>query len=248
MSQTLQEHLQRQMATSHGGRFYLLRTRAGHPEAAHQYLLQWTKELLQQTLLKWGPARSVENAADILFVGDKLAFGENLSQDDFVDFWSFLKWRSFEYPQRFMVICRGSTLPLGLTNKLLKTLEEPQENTNIFLLCEDSRPLLPTLEGRAIKLFVPPLSVHNTASPQVAELMENFQQKKIAPAQVIDWIRANPQEEQALWDWMFAFTAQKKHSFEEKENFLKNLRLARETQIYHQSAGPLWFTLLSAVL
>lgn len=61
-----------------------------------------------------------------------------------------------EYPYKIVAVWDADDLGLQVANKWLKTLEEPQENITTLFITSSNRPLLSTLESRAITLRLSP--------------------------------------------------------------------------------------------
>ena len=82
--------------------------------------------------------------------------------------------RPLELPQRLISILDAECIPQRYANKMLKTLEEPRPDTSVFLLANDQRPLLSTVESRALTLRLPSKS-SEMAAPSTS-LSETRQQ------------------------------------------------------------------------
>ncbi len=66
----------------------------------------------------------------------------------------FITWvnkKPFSYPVKVGVILSAEKMTTQAQNALLKTLEEPAENTQIVLICENPGRLLPTILSRVVK-------------------------------------------------------------------------------------------------
>jgi DNA polymerase-3 subunit delta' len=69
-----------------------------------------------------------------------------------------LNYKSYSGGKKFVIIYLPEYLNIAASNKLLKTLEEPSDNSMIFLVSERPETLLQTITSRCQKVFVPPLS------------------------------------------------------------------------------------------
>jgi DNA polymerase-3 subunit delta' len=69
-----------------------------------------------------------------------------------------LNYKSYSGGKKFFIIYLPEHLNISASNKLLKTLEEPSDNSMIFLISEKPETLLKTITSRCQKVFVPPLS------------------------------------------------------------------------------------------
>ena len=63
---------------------------------------------------------------------------------------------------------------LQAANKFLKLLEEPPENTILFLVSEDKERLLKTVKSRLQEIEVPSYSVQETITASYVEKSEEF--------------------------------------------------------------------------
>lgn len=70
----------------------------------------------------------------------------------------------FEAPAKVFVICDAERMQPAAANALLKTLEEPNEDTTLILLSASPKDLLPTILSRCIQLSFQPLSEPNLIS------------------------------------------------------------------------------------
>ena len=80
-----------------------------------------------------------------------------------------LRLKSFEGSYKIMIIWMAEEMNETCSNKLLKILEEPPENTLFFLLCENMDRMLPTIISRTQLLRIPKID-HVSIS---AELIQN---------------------------------------------------------------------------
>jgi len=68
-----------------------------------------------------------------------------------------LNYKSYSGGKKFVIIYLPEYLNLPASNKFLKTLEEPSDNSMIFLVSEKTESLLQTITSRCQKVHVPPL-------------------------------------------------------------------------------------------
>ena len=121
--------------------------------------------------------RIFTNYPDILAI-NPASPTENYRIDDFSPFFSFLGFKNYEFSWRFIIIFDSHKINEQLSNKLLKSLEEPTPNTTIFFLRPDPKKLLPTIEGRAIKITLP-------------DNEQNIPEKDVlfSKDEMIDWVK-----------------------------------------------------------
>tara|TARA_R110001592_G_scaffold219477_1_gene473660 strand:- start:42253 stop:43386 length:1134 start_codon:yes stop_codon:yes gene_type:complete len=68
-----------------------------------------------------------------------------------------LNYKSYGGGKKFVIIYLPEYLNISASNKFLKTLEEPSDNSMIFLVSEKPENLLQTITSRCQKVYVPPL-------------------------------------------------------------------------------------------
>ena len=138
---------------------YIIRPQAG----AHSLLREWHQNFLASLLSK-ALGLSPEKAFERLQWGHPdlpvlapASPGQNYKIEDASLAPLFLAQahRPLELPQRLISVLDAECIPERYANKMLKTLEEPRPDTSVFLLVGDQRPLLPTIESRAITLRLP---------------------------------------------------------------------------------------------
>ena len=78
-----------------------------------------------------------------------------------------LRYRSFEGERKIAVVDPAGAMNPAAQNALLKTLEEPPENSLIILITPNGGELLPTLRSRCLRLSFAPLS-----RTQIAEFLK----------------------------------------------------------------------------
>lgn len=85
---------------------------------------------------------------------------------------------------KVLVVDSIDTLNINAQNALLKTLEEPPENTFIFLICHDLNKVIPTIKSRSNLINVPTLSMEDWANALFSD--ENIQTIEINDEEIAD--------------------------------------------------------------
>lgn len=138
-------------------------------KAAHFFILsdvtqsgnfeKWTYDLLGHIfthfLKKDVPSTSLINHTDFLAIENPV-MDKNYTVDDMEPLFKFMHYKAMELPRKFLVIKNAHLINEKLSNKLLKTLEEPPIDCTIFLLNPNNIKLIPTIESRGIKIRVAP--------------------------------------------------------------------------------------------
>lgn len=147
--------------------------------------------------------------------------------------------KSYEAPYKVIIIWMAERLNASASNKLLKTFEEPPENTIIMLIAERFELLLPTVRSRSQLLKVPKITSKDIQEALVEKYgLDTEKAKYIAALSGGNWNLAtdlmdNTEEIQANFiafrQWMrFCF---KPGNFTELNKFNSEMsRLGREKQ------------------
>lgn len=137
--------------------FYILET--GHFPKAKELLQQKIKEIMEAALSEelkakgLGVPKNVWDHPDFLLISPDDA-KKDYSLDEFSEkgFFNFIELRPYQLKWRFICIEDAFKVGNNLSNKLLKTLEEPPQRTTIFFLNPYAKPFMATIQSRAITL------------------------------------------------------------------------------------------------
>ncbi|WP_372656197.1 hypothetical protein [Halobacteriovorax sp.] len=149
-------------------------------ENPRDFTRSWTKNFLSKVIAE-EKSISESEALNKLELGNsdilqitKEDENENYSVSDesFDEFFKFQNYRPLELKQRFIVIDDAHSITKILSNKLLKTLEEPAERTTILMLDPYRKKILPTISSRAIYIRVP--AEVNQSSINTIEKLSDF--------------------------------------------------------------------------
>lgn len=144
--------------------FYIVRP-TGNVIKTRDFFNQWVDSFMIKIIMEEHMRASHENLSyqrakekyqnghpDILI----LELREDKKQytlEDFQVFFKYLHYKNIEYKQRFVIIKDVNFLTSNtLSNKLLKSLEEPTPNTVIIFINPTFSTFIPTIESRAISL------------------------------------------------------------------------------------------------
>jgi hypothetical protein len=124
-----------------------------------EFLKSWLLEILANAMSdekKSFNHESILNHEDLLII--KSEEQKNYKLVDFNDFFSFLNYNASRFNRKIIVIENAEKLGVAVSNKLLKSLEEPPVKSTIFLLNDQKISLLETVKSRAISIRVPNLA------------------------------------------------------------------------------------------
>ena len=115
---------------------------------SNHYLDEWRKFVKEQpygNLFDWYQAIGIEKKQGQIGV------------DEAQDIVKKLSLKPYEGGYKVMIIWMAETMNTPASNKLLKLVEEPPENTVLILVAEDDSKLMQTLRSRCQALHFPPL-------------------------------------------------------------------------------------------
>lgn len=127
-------------------------------ERPEDFLKNWVNGLLTQVLMdsrnfsEHDAERVLELGHSDILVIEKETPETGYKVEDFNEFIRFQNFNNFELPHRFVVIHNAHNISEIISNKLLKTLEEPQDGTTILFLNPTNKHFIQTIESRAITL------------------------------------------------------------------------------------------------
>lgn len=103
-----------------------------------------------------------------------MARKKEITIDDIREGIKFLSLKALENEYRILIIAPADDMNINASNALLKILEEPFPGTVIFLLCENTGHLLPTIKSRCRKIMIPKMSFQE----ELAVLEKQFPKEK----------------------------------------------------------------------
>ncbi|MBL0341038.1 MAG: hypothetical protein IPP71_09005 [Bacteroidetes bacterium] len=153
------------------------------------YILQWREAFLHNPYMdinQWYNAMGVEN---------KQGF---MSVEESADILRKLSLKSFESKYKIQIIWLPEKMRVDASNKLLKIIEEPPDNTVFILVTEHREQLLPTILSRTQLVKTPAPSIQEMADaigklfnkePKIARRIANLANGKINAAFILPAIR-----------------------------------------------------------
>tara|TARA_Y100000385_G_scaffold236098_1_gene250144 strand:+ start:220 stop:939 length:720 start_codon:yes stop_codon:yes gene_type:complete len=176
------------------GHFYILSPNRNTSD--EDFLTNWSNQLISKIL----DINEIINHEDFLEVKPTKANGK-YGLDDLSALFSFLNYKATRAKRKIILIHNADKFSTYVSNKLLKTLEEPPVKTTIFLLNPTGATLLQTITSRGIKLRVPIESKQNLDNE--VELLKRL--KELSTHSIIDKLKNNISEHKltlsALSSW-----------------------------------------------
>jgi len=125
---------------------------------------------------------------EYLGIGNKQGY---IRKDDANDIIKKLSLKAYEAEYKVVIIWMVDKMNEAASNKLLKTYEEPPENTLIILIGENYEKLLATVRSRAQLIKVPKLSDIEIVNKLVEEGVDKNKAKDVALISNGNWNQAN---------------------------------------------------------
>tara|TARA_R110002050_G_scaffold110427_6_gene222655 strand:- start:6305 stop:7438 length:1134 start_codon:yes stop_codon:yes gene_type:complete len=148
-----------------------------------------------------------------------------------------LNYKSYAGGKKFVIIYLPEYLNISASNKFLKTLEEPSDNSMIFLVSEKPENLLQTITSRCQKVFVPPLSTTAVENFLISQGVDNETSKisaSLANGSILEALQISKNNQsyiayaQLFQNWMRGcYSAKTKEIFTFVDEFAK---LGRDQQ------------------
>jgi hypothetical protein len=244
-------------------------------ENPEEHLSQWMSSLIVDYLAQeTGCSKALAQEKSRLGHGDILWISLPESQQDYKidsgDLTPFFKAQAYpplELNYRLIVIESAEAIHGRYANKMLKTLEEPQEQTAIFFLNYQQRPLLSTIESRALCLSLPPKSVDLSETKILShpkanqwwherlkrsewekhrELMETFIQAPHEVHGLLAELKKDRHFQQQLLKEIIHWQAELDDHHGQKRIFLEELKWFLKSQTYHNPLSERFFGLLQS--
>ncbi|MFW5888051.1 MAG: hypothetical protein ACOCUH_04565 [Bacteriovoracia bacterium] len=251
--------------------FYILEPTSNLPqEILDQELDRWVIDFLGSMLKEVKMLESLEIATkkiinignpDVLLIGRDKEASKPYLLEEFEEFFRFLNFATFELPHKFVVIYHGGLIDERLSNKLLKSLEEPGKKTTIFLLNNDRQKLLPTISSRAIKLRLPfSKNVSNTENMFTAETKKEWiinnapeclrnqltelVQGNNNPYQILDELKNDVELELQLEKFLLEMERHFLSGYKNKDLLIKNISQRQRSRRFHTTSSARLFEMI----
>ncbi|MCT4640669.1 MAG: hypothetical protein N4A33_00125 [Bacteriovoracaceae bacterium] len=146
-------------------------------EQKENFCYDWCLDLIKQIRLNYGDnmsTKAIESSFDFLNI--KPNQDKNYIISDFDELFSFINYDASSFKRKYVIINDAHKLNKHTSNKLLKTLEEPNIKITIFILNNKNMKLLSTIESRGIKIRLKDTSQSNNATTLAKPEFEDIHQ------------------------------------------------------------------------
>lgn len=196
-----------------------------------------------------------QRSSDILKLGhpDILVFEKEDEKDylignkDLDEFFKFVEMSPVKLPWRFIFLYDTHKITESYANKLLKTLESPGQRISIFFFHHTGTKLLPTVEGRAIKIQLPRIKNTFTVSEKVEQTLQRIKNRQLSSkgiAECIDAIKLKPELQNELLLGLLDIERNELDQYQGKSNILELLPKFDKYKTFHNSSASRLFLLL----
>ena len=252
ISSQLQKILLTRIGQGQGANFYII-----HPpprmreEDADRFLACFIEEfcckLIENCSKKGGTHKRPLEHWDIL----SFSPGKRDYKMEEGDFNELVRGQSFppvELPRKIYVVNNADRIPPLYANKLLKTLEEPHPLSSIFFLNPSRRPLLPTVESRAVILRLS--SSSSTSTDTLPQELENAltlfkKDPRKGRDELIQQIGQHPAAEEKVLSRLFDFFLEKTDlNYSQLHKIVQELKWYQKSRAFRNSMAERFFTLL----
>ena len=177
----------------------------------------------------------------------------NLKSPGLEEFFKTFHYHPLQLSKRFIFIHNSDKLGPIVCNKLLKLLEDAPDYLSIFFLCPLNKKLLPTVESRALKFYLPRLTP--LGAIQVGNNLKNFVgqsypfvhqefkqlilqyiQKDRGAQECLEKIKANREWEAELISLLMEWNLSHHCQYQKKEQLQNALCHYQQAQTFHNSA------------
>jgi DNA polymerase III delta prime subunit len=265
----LKDNLQRLWSEDRLAHFYILQASVNE-DNPREFLRTWAKELVatfiatQKDTARDVALETIDNGhADILFVQkDEMSKDYSVKDDTFDEFFRFQNFSNFELKQRFIIIDDAHSITKILSNKLLKTLEEPAPNTTILLLDPLRQEILPTISSRAIFLKIPSISKeqneersnslseylrHKDIDETIINAVSKFEANETAMGDILDFLKSNKEEEFNFIGHISSYMSNNCSDYERLNDYLSALNWYEKAKTFNNHSPEKLITLLRCV-
>lgn len=238
----LQERLMARAKAKSFGHFYLF---TGRPSDRSEQI-KWANSLIRRYWTEVEGRQTlpseIRDDADLLWItpprnddGEMLDYKIEHIEDPLS---TFLPYRGLKSQRRFVVIEEAHLLTTVISNKLLKTLEEPIGDLSFFWLNPTGKKMLPTIESRALNLKLSwPLKTESPG-PLLAPFLPKFTDSDYPLADFLEETKKSSFDATQLLDELLAYEQVSPGPVTYQQDLLNLTKDWDEAERFNQSIGP----------
>ena len=222
--------------------FYII-SASGYDDSPRESLKDWQKRFVALYLKSVGQRGSWH--PDIVEISKEDALKAYKIEDKSLQrFFDAQRFRPLELSRRLVLIADAEGILESYASKMLKPLEEPQENTTTFFLKNTQAPLLKTIESRAIQFSLPAPSLEEeaefsfqnprswfsykleteTLSKKHKILLEEFFSHPEEAHELFNALKKDPVLQETLFHWIFDWHRKRDSGFQDLQGFLDEVK------------------------
>jgi hypothetical protein len=219
------------------GHFYILNGRGTHGDKQAVWVEQFIRQYWTQVEKRKHVPQDLKSDADLLWLhpwDEEKEDHRDYQVDDLAPLMKFMGFRGLQSKRRFVIMEDAHRIGTTVANRLLKTLEEPDNEVTFFWTNPQGTKLLPTIASRAQELN---LSFGGEQQPTV--LIEEYRQKMLAGdyplAQFLDEAK---KEASQLLDELISYETRHDGPAQLKQELLTMTREWKKAQTFNQPTAP----------
>lgn len=220
----MQQILLEKYKTDQLGHFYILTPNRNTSEK--DFLSNWTFHLLSK-LLNIKEVRNHEDFLEVKPTKDNGTYG----LDDLSNLFNFLNYKASKANRKIILIHSANKFSHFISNKLLKTLEEPPVRSTIFLLNPTGATLLQTISSRGIKLRIP-VEIAEDLSFEI-EMLKELHELPIHS--IIDRLKNNIKEHRRILSALSNWSSANQTNFSIFIQLQAIIKEYEQDQLYHNA-------------
>lgn len=232
----IQDLLLKKYSSDDLGHFYILTPNRN--TADEEFLTHWTYHLIQNFL----ETKKVANHEDFIEIKPSRPNGK-YSIDDLGPLFNGLNYSATRAKRKIILIHSADMFTSYVSNKLLKTLEEPPIKSTIFLLNPNRATLLQTIASRGIKLRIPIKTAENLEDHinYIKEL------KQISTHSIIDKLKNNIADHHTTLSALSSWCIINDSHFATYSQIEKIIKEFKEDELFHNAPTHRLFALATLI-
>lgn len=236
-AQKLQQVLLRLAEQNKLGHFYILNGRGTQTDKQAQWIEQFIRQYWTHIEKRQHVPQDLKSDADLLWIhpwDEEKEEHRDYQVEDLTALMKFMGFRGLQSKRRFVVMEEAHRIGSIVANRLLKTLEEPENEVTFFWTNPHATKLLPTITSRAQELIL-----SFTGEIQPTALVEEYRQKILAgDYPLAQFLEEAKKEAPQLLDELLSYETRHDGPAQLKQELLTMTQEWRKAQTFNQPPAP----------